>query len=245
MRKSLLTLSVALALPILAASTARADALIDFGTGAAGKGGTISYAGGAAPLVGTGIRIGVVTGVDTPLNNDDGHDIVGEFVPYGILNFTTGAFQGYMGGTYSFGPGGSFQLYGNVPDAGITGSGDGALLFSGAFDSASIGKTGGLDLFSAMGVDTQENPLLVSYFGLAPATLFEFSSYIMSMGTMTGGNAFSVSAFSTDWANPDPPSVEATSEAVAPEPTSLLLLGSGLAMVGRAAKRNRRKASQA
>jgi hypothetical protein len=213
--------------------------VIDFGTGAAGKGGTLSYAGGAAPLVGTNIRIGLVSGVDTPVN-DETYGVLGGLAPYGILNFTTGALQSYSGGIYSFGPGGGFQLYGNVPDAGIVESGAGALLLSGTFSSASIAKAGALNMFSASGIDTYESPLLVSYFGLSPTTLFEFSSYIMAMGTMTGGNAFTVTAFSTDWANADPPGVEATADAVTPEPSSLLLLGSGLAIVRRVVKRRRR-----
>ena len=63
----------------LRASSARADALIDFGTGSTGKGGTISFAGGVSPLVGTGIRIGVVSGIDTPVNQDS-HLVTGNGV---------------------------------------------------------------------------------------------------------------------------------------------------------------------
>ena len=221
----------------LGAPPARADALIDFGTGSAGKGGTISYAGGTSALVGSGIRIGVVTGVDTPLNAD-AHSVIGNLVQYGVVNFTTGAFEGYSGSTYTFGPGGSFQLYGNVPDAGVYGPGAGALLFSGVFNSATIGRVGSLNMFSASGIDTQQDPLLLDYFGLPPTTLFDFSSYVMAIGSIGSGDAFSVTAFSTDWANPDPP-VQA--EAVTPEPTSLLLLGSGLTMLGTAIRRRTRE----
>ena len=49
---------------------------------------SISYAGGAAPLVGVDISVDSVIGIDTPLNN-------GATLPFvGALNFTTGPFIG-------------------------------------------------------------------------------------------------------------------------------------------------------
>ena len=229
-------IGVALLSICLRASSARADALIDFGTGSAGKGGTISFAGGVSPLVGTGIRIGVVTGVDTPVN-ENSHLVTGDGVSYGTLDFTTGAFQGYSGGSYWFGSGGSFQIYGNVADAGVFGSGPGQLLFSGIFDSASVGRVGSLSMLTASGTDTYENPLLVSYFGLGPETLFDFSSYVIAMGSIGSGTPFSLAAFSTDWANPDPPLDNMEAAVTTPEPAPFVLLGSALAWVAAARKR--------
>jgi len=218
----------------LAASSARADALIDFSTSAAGKGGTVSFAGGSSPLVGANIRIGIVTGVETPAHAD-AHAVVGNAVPYGILNFTTGTFESYSNGVYTFGDGGSFELYGNVPDAGVYGAGAGALLFTGTFDTASIGRVGAINRFTASGIDTWENPVLLDFFGLPPSTLFEFSSYVSAVGLLGGGGPFSVTAFNTDWANPDPPAPEI--ESVIPEPGSLLLFGSGLIGLAMAIRR--------
>ena len=212
----------------LRASSAQADALIDFGTGSSGKGGTISFAGGSSPLVGTGIRIGVVTGVDTPVH-EDSHLVTGNGVSYGTLNFTTGAYQGYSAGSYWFAGGGSFEIWGNVADAGIFGAGAGQLLFSGTFETASVGSVGSLRMLSASGTDTYENPLLTGYFGLGPGTLFDFSSYVMAMGSIGAGTPFSIAAFSTDWANPDPP-LEG-SAVTTPEPGPLMLLASGLAFL--------------
>jgi len=50
-------------------ATANAAVIIDFSTGSAGSGGTITYAGGANPLVGTDIRIGALSSAGTPLND--------------------------------------------------------------------------------------------------------------------------------------------------------------------------------
>ncbi|HEU0049207.1 MAG TPA: hypothetical protein VFQ43_16575, partial [Nitrososphaera sp.] len=46
----------------------QADPIIDFGL-VAPTGGTISYAGGAAPLLGTNIQVDNVVGLDTPDHN--------------------------------------------------------------------------------------------------------------------------------------------------------------------------------
>jgi PEP-CTERM motif-containing protein len=226
----------------LMAAPAQADPMIDFGTGVAGSGGTLGYAGGGAALVGSNIRIGLVSSQDTPLNSNDQHSVSGSSLPNGLLSFTTGAFQGYAGGAYNFGSGGSFQLFGNVPDAGISDSGSGALLLSGTFDNATISKSGSLALFSASGTDTYENPQLVSYFGIAPGTTFNFSSFIMATGDLGAGTQFSVTALNAVWANDDPPGQESATAAATPEPASLVLLGSGLSLVAWAIRRRKTQA---
>ncbi len=77
--------------------------------------GTISWKGEKSdPLVGTNIQVDQVMGIDTPLNSGAVHDL-----PNGLLNFTTGALvsKSYSGNvyTFSFGPGGSLTLTGDVP----------------------------------------------------------------------------------------------------------------------------------
>src|SRR4030042_2773744 len=67
----------------------QAAAILDFNMDAAHPAGaSISYAGGATPLLGVNISVDSVLGINTPLNN-----LVA--VPFvGILNFTTGNYVG-------------------------------------------------------------------------------------------------------------------------------------------------------
>ena len=52
---------------VLVPTAALADTFLDFGI-LAGAAGTISYTGGSAPLVGSGITVSNITGVNTPAN---------------------------------------------------------------------------------------------------------------------------------------------------------------------------------
>src|SRR5207253_1620744 len=76
---------------------ALADSILDF-TVVATTGDQISYAGGANPLVGSGLKVSQVQGQDTPANDFETRSCIGC-----VLNFTTGP----NSGGWTWGSGGS------------------------------------------------------------------------------------------------------------------------------------------
>ena len=213
-----LVLAGAFALPVQATT-------LDFTLGLL-PGGTVSFAGGLAPLIGAGIDVSFVVDKDTanvpiPVTN-------------GVLSFTTGPLTGFSPTEWDFGGGASssIQITGAVPAAGITDAN--TVLLSGTFDLAKvIYLANPLFLFNIAGAVFQDtkNPLLLDYFGIEEGTPFVGSfnlSFNTAMGqippsgfastTMGSGNLFNVPV---------------------PIPPSLLLLGTGL--VGLMGLRYRRK----
>jgi hypothetical protein len=190
------------------------------------NGGTVSYAGGLNPLVGTGIDIDIVFGVDTPAGTDPN----GYAVTNGRLDFTTGDVTGYDAGsgTYTFSGNGTFTITGGVAAAGIA---SGTQLLWGSFIGAEVSAQSGVRLFIGNGTDSKD-PQLVAFFGLAPDSKFAFSGTTkLNNFTVNADGSFSGDAFSTDVSN-----------TVVPEPGSMMLFGSGL--VGLSALMKRRKQRQ-
>jgi hypothetical protein len=195
--------------------------------GGFGKGGTIGSVGGigTATIQGTNIRINGVQGIGVPTNSDTPYTVTDGALPYGLLNFTTGAIQSvtYDDGTktytYTYSGGGSITIVGDVPDAGISG---GQTLLAGSFydGSMTIHDTGAgyVVSFGGTGSDSK-NPALLSFFGVpeVPFTFAGFSIAANLSGDVGANGSFSSTAFSTDIVN-----------TTAPEPAVLATVGAAL-----------------
>lgn len=162
-------------------STVQAQPLVDFTVPASNPGASISYAGGANPLVGSNIRITEVTGLGTPLN-----DLVSQAVTSGVLNLTSGNFTGSSGsGNWQFGVGpvNGITITGAVPGAGI---GSSTTLLQGTILSASV--TAGAGNFK-VAVDAFINtidPTLASYYGVLVNAAGSFNIGFQAPGTAPG-----------------------------------------------------------
>jgi hypothetical protein len=213
LRMKLKYLVTSMLLPLFAyvmlAVPAHSDTVIDF-SGGGSTAGTISYAGGAAPLIGSNILISLVTGINTPAN------VGGHAVGSGVLSFTSGAFDHFDAGsgTYFWGPGGSLSIVGTVADAGI----NSVTTLLSAVSIAVRYLAGGISIAITSGSDTK-NEDLVAYFGLPANTLWAFGGSVLTdIPVSNGQGGFTATAGgSTDIRN-----------TVVPEPGSLMLLGSGL-----------------
>jgi hypothetical protein len=153
--------------------------VVDFATGLAGAGGTVSWTGGDAPLIGKDIRIGVVTGVDTPVSKPA--TPVGPSPPgWGVLSFTTGPHVDFnqITGVHTFRGNGNITITGSAPAANIQ---DPVALLSGAFLEATIGPNGRVNLGIAEGQGSS-NPTLVSYFGLPSDVPSTFNMFLVTGG---------------------------------------------------------------
>ncbi len=222
MRGVLATLSMA----VLVSTASAAPAIIDFSTGSATSTGTLSYAGGAAPLVGTAIGIGLVRGDNTP-SNAGVTDTVSAF-----LNFNSGNFISYDAGsdTYKFAGGGSITITGTAPGCTTVGGCGGntpdavagPTLLTGTVVSATY-QDSGVDLNIDLGSDTKDL-LLTNFFGFKPDVSFKFSGTVhASLVSGGGGGAFLAGTTnSTDIRN-----------TAVPEPISILLLGTVMFVVTR------------
>jgi hypothetical protein len=204
---------VALGMMSLLPITAGAVPVLHFNDPIA-RGGTIVYGGVGGPAIGTDILIQGIVPIDTPDNDGVALTCLGC-----TLSFTTGNNISEGPDLWTFAQGGSFQLTGSVPGAGIIAP---AVLIDGTFANVNPIQNGSGEsgLFTGGGVDVK-NPLLAAFYGLSPDG-FAFASTIVQVGTFSfdpATGAFSGTSNGADINN----------FATVANPAALLLLGAGLA----------------
>lgn len=201
---------------------AKAATVLDFGIKAPTTG-TLSYAGGTAPLIGSGIDVDDVVGLNTALNNN-----VVSICASCTLDFQTGASTG----GWNYGAGGTITITGGIdfPDA----TPDilaGNTLLQGTFNNATVIDLGsGSFEFQIVGgsfTDTK-HPALLAFYGL-PDIGYAGGLNISFSTTANMGDLFtSDQIFSGDVVNQP-----------VPVPAAIWLFGSGLIGLVGVARRKR------
>lgn len=176
-------LSLLMILGLSVSSVYAVPTVIDFGTGSAGAGGTITTD-GSGDVIGTGILIGNVTVVNAPKNNGS----------YGVCYFSCPSTPGFL--DFEYGPNGNyFQVTGAIPTLGL--NYNSALAF-GSFSTFTYNDLS--YVVTASGRDTK-NPDLLSALGLPTDTKFDFFGFSVAYLDSSG----KVTAISTDVRNTSVP----------------------------------------
>jgi hypothetical protein len=185
------------------------------------SGGTVSYAGGPSPLVGSDLPINQVFGIPPGSSSITS-------VSNGVLSFTTGLFSSSWdppGDSFVsfYGSGGNLTVTGGVPAAGIA---DGSTLLQAAFVGTPTLLYSGLGMASLSGSLALlfVNPDLTEYLGfgsdptyyLGPGSLAQAEFNLDFAGSVGPGSSFSGQQASVNLT------------ATVPQPTPLVFLGLGL-----------------
>jgi len=215
--------AVGVALLTLLVGVAAATPALDFNVSP--NPGSISFAGGANPLVGAGITVSVVDGISTPLNNGAVEACVGC-----ILSFTTGNLTGSDATDWFFGGGGSISITGAVPGAGAAGPN---LLFGGSFGSAKVTNLGGVFQVAIAVFGDNKDKSLAAFYGLLGGPGVPWAGNLNISFNAAGvppGMFNSTQVLSGDVVN-----------SPVPEPASVALLGGVLLLGATRLRRNLRK----
>ncbi len=189
--------------------------ILDFNMDASHPAGaSISYAGGATPLVGSNLSVDSVIGLDVPLNDGSILNLTG-----GRLDFHTGNLTGSDASHWSFGAGGSIQI--TTASAILPGASN--VLLAGTFESADVELGSGTFKVVIASYANAADDELAGYFGIAPGSAWHGDLNLSFMGTGLPPGGFRSSRVLSG---------DVTTGAV-PEPSSLLMgsiaaLGLGL-----------------
>lgn len=205
-------------------SAAALTPTLDFGI-IAPTTGSISYAGGASPLLGSGIQVDNIVGLDTPLNAG-----TESLCALCVLNFGTGNFVSHIGNVWTYSGGGSISIKGGVDFDPVALDGleiaSGSTLLTGTFNTAQVFDLGsGAFQFRIAGASfiDKKHADLLAFYGLPINANYQGGMNISFLGATNGGGGFtSSSVFSGDITNQPLP---------VPLPAAFLLFLSGIGVI--------------